>query len=177
MIEAARRIVRDEGTDSLTLGYLARVAGVSKPVVYDHFRTLDGLLIELYRLVDTERVDAFSAAMAVGRRSSAETVEALAQAYIACAVDLEGEFHAIGSALAGTEEKARVFQDLLSHSVGMFVNVLSPHSTLSAAELRRRCVALVGAGEALAASVLRSEATTRAAIASFRALIAASLRS
>ena len=45
LLEAALGIVRAEGADKLTLGYLAERAGVSKPVVYDHFATRSLLLI------------------------------------------------------------------------------------------------------------------------------------
>lgn len=39
LMDVAWSIVRGEGTDALTLGYLAERAGVTKPVVYDHFGT------------------------------------------------------------------------------------------------------------------------------------------
>lgn len=51
------------------------------------------------------------------------TVNLLAAAYIECATDMEGEFLAVGAALAGSEEKAAVFDELLANSVQMFVSV------------------------------------------------------
>ena len=39
LLEVAWRLVREEGTEALTLGRLAEQAGVTKPVVYDHFGT------------------------------------------------------------------------------------------------------------------------------------------
>ena len=115
LMDTARLIVREHGADRLTLGYLAERAGVSKPVVYDHFPTRSILLIALYRWLDTERVDAFRNAMANGRRSLSETVELLAEAFIHCAADTKGEVHAIGASLAGSEEKAAVLQELTDH--------------------------------------------------------------
>lgn len=64
LLETARLIVREEGADRLTLGHLAVRAGVSKPVTYEHFETRTGLLIELYRWIDTERIAAFRTLMA-----------------------------------------------------------------------------------------------------------------
>jgi AcrR family transcriptional regulator len=177
LLDTALLIVREEGADRLTLGRLAERAGVSKPVAYDHFKTRSGLLIELYRWIDTEKVDAFREAMAAGQRSLEETVEALASAYLRCAVDTTGEFHAVGAALAGSEEKAAVFQELLDHSVRMFVSVLRPHSAMSLAELERRCVGLVGAGEAFSSAMARGRYSEAEAIAAFGALIGGSLRS
>lgn len=176
LLETALAIVRDEGADRLTLGYLAARAGVSKPVAYDHFETRSGLLIELYRWIDTERVDAFRRSMQEGRRTLAETTQALADAYTHCAADTTGEFQAVGAALAGSEEKAAVFQELLDHSVGMFVAVLAPHSSLPPEELERRCVAFVGAGEALSAALTRGFCTQAEAVGTFETLLACGLQ-
>jgi len=176
LLETARLIVRDEGADRLTLGHLAERAGVSKPVVYDHFATRSVLLIELYRWIDTEKVEAFRLAMSRGERSLAETAGLLAAAYIACAADAKGEFVAVGAALAGSDEKAAVFQELLDNSVRMFVSVLQPHAAVAAGELERRCVALVGAGEALAAALLRGKYGAAEAVAEFAALIDGAMR-
>ncbi len=176
LIEVARLIVRDEGADRLTLGHLAARAGVSKPVAYDHFGTRSGLLIELYRSIDIERVDAFRQAMVTGKRTLGETVRDLAAAYIDCAADTADEFTAVGAALAGSEEKAAVFQELLDNAVRMFVSVLKPHSPLSPAELERRCVGLVGAGEALSAAILRGGCSQAEAAEAFASIIRGGLR-
>jgi AcrR family transcriptional regulator len=113
----------------LTLGHLAVRAGVSKPVAYDHFGTRANLLIELYRRIDTEKVKAFQGAMARSERSLDETIDLPVAAYIDCAADTNGELYAVGAALAGSEEKAVVFQELLDNSVQMFTSVLQPHCT------------------------------------------------
>ena len=176
LLDTALRIVREEGADRLTLGHLAARAGVSKPVAYDHFGTRSGLLIELYRWIDVERVNAFREAMATGKRSLETTVTVLAAAYIDCAADMKGEFHAVGAALAGSEEKAAVFQELLENSVQMFVAVLTPHSALPPAELARRCVGLVGAGEALSAAMVRGDCSEAEAAEAFASLIQGGLR-
>ncbi|WP_201445479.1 TetR/AcrR family transcriptional regulator [Belnapia sp. F-4-1] len=176
LLDTALLIVREEGADRLTLGHLAARAGISKPVAYDHFGTRSGLLIELYRWIDVERVNAFRDAMAIGKRSLKECVTALAAAYIHCAADKTDEFHAVGAALAGSEEKAKVFQELLDNSVRMFVSVLQPHSTLPAAELEHRCIGLVGAGEALSAALVRGNVGEAEAAGVFASLIEGGLR-
>lgn len=176
LLETALAIVREEGADRLTLGHLATRAGVSKPIAYDHFETRSGLLIELYRWIDTERVDAFRTSMQEGDRTLGETAQALADAYIDCAADTTGEFQAVGAALAGSEEKAAVFQELLDHSVGMFAAVLAPHSRLTTRELERRCVAFVGAGEALSAALIRGVCTQPEAVSTFATLLACGLQ-
>jgi AcrR family transcriptional regulator len=49
LLDVAWQLVREEGTEGLSLGRLAEQAGVTKPVVYDHFETRTGLLVALYR--------------------------------------------------------------------------------------------------------------------------------
>lgn len=176
LLDTALLIVREEGADRLTLGHLATRAGVSKPVAYDHFGTRAGLLIELYRWIDTEKVKAFQGAMSQGGRSLEATIDLLAAAYIDCAADTNGEFYAVGAALAGSEEKAAVFQELLDNSVQMFMSVLQPHCTLSHAELERRCVGLVGAGEALSAALVRGRCSETEAVEEFASLIYGAMR-
>ncbi|WP_207482790.1 TetR/AcrR family transcriptional regulator [Arenibaculum pallidiluteum] len=176
LLQTALAIVREEGADRLTLGHLAVRAGISKPVAYDHFGTRSGLLIELYRWIDLERVNAFRDAMSTGERSIGETADALAAAYIRCAGDMTDEFHVLGAALAGSDEKAAVFQELLDNCVQMFVSVLRPHTALPPADLERCCVGLVGAGEALSALMVRGRCTEAEAIEAFASLIRGGLQ-
>ncbi|WP_177431704.1 MULTISPECIES: TetR/AcrR family transcriptional regulator [Pseudomonas] len=171
LLDTALLIVREEDADRLTLGHLAVRAGVSKPVVYDHFGTRSGLLIELYKWIDTERVTAFRDAMSKTARSLEETALVLASAYIHCAADNTDEFHAVGAALAGSEEKAAVFQELLDNCVQMFMSVLEPHATWSADELERCCIGLVGAGEALSGALVRGRHGEDEVIGTFASLI------
>ncbi|MFP5077898.1 TetR/AcrR family transcriptional regulator [Rhizobium sp. YIM 134829] len=175
LLDVALVIVREEGADRLTLGHLAVRAGVSKPVVYDHFETRSALLIALYRQIDREKVQAFQSAMARDPQEAGTTIALLATAYIQCATETEGEFQAVGAALAGSEEKAAVFEELLAASVEMFVAVLQPHSRLAPDDLKRCCIGLVGAGEALASARLRGACSEAEAIATLRSLIAAAL--
>lgn len=176
LLSTALEIVRSDGVDRLTLGRLAEIDSVSKPVVYDHFPTRSHLLIELYRTIDLDRVAQFESLMARKHHGAEETARLLATAYIQCAGSTGDEFSAIGSALAGSPEKAEVFQELLANSVRMFVAVLRPHHSVAEAELHRHAVALVGAGEALAAEMMRGGTTENEAIETFAGFIRAGLR-
>ena len=177
LLDTARLMVREEGADNLTLGRLAVRAGVSKPVAYDHFGDRAGLLVELYRWIDTERVDAFREGIVSRNPTAREAVDELAAAFIDCAADTTGEFHAVGAALAGSDAKAAVLRELLDHLVGMFVAVLTPHTDLPLDELNRRCVGLVGAGEALASALVRGACEKADATATFASMITSSLQS
>lgn len=176
LLDTALQIVRDEGADRLTLGHLAERAGVSKPIAYDHFGTRSGLLIELYKSIDAEHADALRAALATGRRNLKDTAELLASAYVHCSAETSGEWQAIGAALAGSQDKDAVYQQLLDGYVQLFAAALQPHTTLPRAELTRRCIGLIGAGEALSAAMVRGHCGEADAAASFAALILGSLR-
>jgi AcrR family transcriptional regulator len=175
LLVTALEVIRTQGADCLTLGHLATRAGVSKPVVYDHFGSRSGLLIDLYRWIDNERIETFRQAMAVARKDRDETVVSLADAYIRCAADLTGEFHIVGAALAGSPEKAEVYDELLDQSVAMFVSVLRPFSELSGDAAIRLCIGLVGAGEGLSAAIVRGKLAEADAIAAFADIIRGSL--
>ena len=62
LLEVAWRLVREEGTEALTLGRLAEQAGVTKPVVYDHFGTRARLLAALYQDYDLRQTALMEAA-------------------------------------------------------------------------------------------------------------------
>jgi AcrR family transcriptional regulator len=173
LLDTARLIVREEGADKLTLGHLAVRAGVSKPVTYEHFETRTGLLIDLYRWIDTERITAFRTLMAQEKRSTRETIAALAKTYLACGTDQGDEFHAVGAALAGSEEKAGVYQELVDAVIEMFVEVLRPHSSVQLETLALACAALVAAGDALTSAVTRRNCSAYEAEEVFSGLIGA----
>ncbi|GHC23514.1 TetR/AcrR family transcriptional regulator [Aidingimonas halophila] len=176
LLDTALRIVREEGADRLTLGYLASRAGVSKPVAYDHFGTRSKLLIELYRLIDRRQSDALRETLTTEGRSFEETASLLAAAHVHCHADTSGEWHAIGAALAGSEEKEAVYQELLDGYVQLFATVLRPYFALEDTELERRCVGLIGAGDALSAAMVRGHCSEADAAKTFALLIRGGLR-
>ncbi|WP_413739026.1 TetR/AcrR family transcriptional regulator [Sodalis sp. RH21] len=176
LLDTALAIVREEGADRLTLGHLAARAGVSKPVAYDHFGTRSGLLIELYKSIDIEQANALRAALTSGERSMEDMAAVLAAAYIHCAANTSGEWHAVGAALAGSGEMEAVYQELIDGYVQLFASVLKPYVTLPPGELERRCIGLVGAGEALSAAMVRGSHRESEAAETFAALIEGGLR-
>jgi AcrR family transcriptional regulator len=175
LLETARIIIREEGADRLTLGHLALRAGVSKPIAYDHFGTRAGLLIELYKAMDVAQSNALREALTVGDHNVEDVVAGLASAYIHCAADTSGEWYAVGAALAGSEEMDAVYQGLIDGYVQLFASVLQPFTDLSPVDLARRCIGLIGAGEALSAAMVRGDHSEAEAAETFAALIKGSL--
>lgn len=175
LLATAARIVREEGVERLTLAHLAASAGVSKPVAYDHFGTRSGLLIALYKALDEAQAAQLQAALTAPGRSFEETVRVLADTFIHCSADTSGEWHAVGAALTGSAEMDAVYQELLDAYVRLFATVLAPHVALERDRLERRCVGLVGAGEALSAAMVRGHCGEADAADAFYALIVGGL--
>jgi AcrR family transcriptional regulator len=92
----------EEGTEALTLGHLAERAGITKPVVYDHFTSRSGLFAALYREYDLRS----TARMDEQIRQTAPVLEKLAtviaDAYIECVLLSGREMPSVIAALSGT---------------------------------------------------------------------------
>lgn len=176
LLDTALAIIRKEGADRLTLGHLAARAGVSKPIAYEHFGTRTGLLIALYRSIDQEHADALHDAVDGVRRPLDDTAAVLAAAYVHCSAQTMGDWQAVGAALSGSQEKDAVQRELLDGYVRLFVSALEHHSALEPDELQRRCVGLIGAGEALSAMMIAGSCSEKEAADAFSSLIQGGLR-
>ncbi|WP_394823469.1 TetR/AcrR family transcriptional regulator [Pendulispora albinea] len=169
LLETAMRIVREEGTDALTLGYLAERAGVSKPIAYEHFKTRSGLLIELYKQIDDRQVEALQQALKRTRRRLEDVARVMSHAYMTCYATAGPECHAITAALNGDGEMEGVHQELLDKYVGLYCDALAPYADVPKEQLHLRCVGIVGAAEAISREMMQGridEATATAAMAS-----------
>jgi AcrR family transcriptional regulator len=175
LLDVALMIVREEGADSLTLGHLAVRAGVSKPIAYEHFGTRAGLLIALYRSIDAAQVEALRQALLRAPRELREAAELIARAYMRCYADSSGEWHAVASALKGSEAMEAVQQELLDGYVDLFRTALVPYSPGGSALFNLRCVGLVGAAEAISREMVRGKVDEKAAASALAELIVRSV--
>ena len=106
LLETAQTIIRDKGTDALTLGYVAECAGVSKPIAYEHFGTRAGLLIALCSDYDRKQKEARSEVLEEGAETLADVIAVMASAYVDCVLGIGPEMGAAFGALWATEETA-----------------------------------------------------------------------
>lgn len=169
LMETALGIIRTQGTDALTLGYLAERAGVSKPIAYEHFGTRSGLLIALYQQLDQQQVDDLLAALGQAPKQLASVARLMSEAYMACYRSIGPEWHAISAALKGDEEMERFQKALIDGYVDLYCTALAPYSALAADDLRLRCVGIIGAAEAMSREMTCGcvdEATASAALGS-----------
>jgi AcrR family transcriptional regulator len=169
LLETAQRIVSEEGTHALTLGYLADRAGVSKPIAYEHFKTRSGLLIALARQIDDRQVEVLLDALKRTRQRLEDVARVASSAYMHCYATVGPQWHAISAALKSDKEMDAVQQELLDRYVTIYRNALAPFSDLPKRELHLRCVAIIGAAEAMARDMFRGrvdEATAAEALTS-----------
>jgi len=104
LLDVAWSIVRSEGSDALTLGYLAERAGVTKPVVYDHFGTRTGLLGVLYEEYDSRQHALMDEALRASGNSLPAVAKVIATAYVSCVMEMGREMPGVSAALAGSPE-------------------------------------------------------------------------
>ena len=156
LLDAARELIRDVGTDQFTLARLADRAGVTKPLVYDHFGDKAGVLAELYRAFEARQRDMLHAALREGEPDLEETASLVAGAYIDCCLAEGRELADIVAALTGSSTLSRLRQEAEDAYLALCRDALEPLSgPFDTAGLH----AILGAGDALARSALADRIT------------------
>ncbi|MBE9607422.1 TetR/AcrR family transcriptional regulator [Acetobacteraceae bacterium H6797] len=156
LIETARRIVREEGADALTLGRLAESAGVTRPVVYDHFQTRNGLLKALYEDYDARREVVLLATLKAAPQTLEGRAQAIARTYIECVLSEGSDIPGVAASLAGSPELEAFRRDYQQRFIARCRAELEPHlhdRPIAPARLW----AMLGAADALSEAVLRGD--------------------
>lgn len=170
LLATAWDIIREHGTDALTLGALAQRAGVSKPIAYDHFQTRAGLVIALYDDINQRRLQTVGVALQEIPADLESVAGMLASAYMTCHAALGPEWHAIGAALHGDTEMQAYQRKMIDGYVDFYHRFLAPVSPLHSKEVHRRCIGIVGAAEALSNAMVLGRVTEHLAAADLKSL-------
>lgn len=156
LMDTAWTLVREEGTDALTLGRLAEAAMVTKPVVYDHFRTREGLLAALYGEFDERQIALMDASIRTGGSTLRKTAALIASAYMGCVLAQGREISGVISALTCSPEldalKRRCEIDFMEKCARTLARFAGGHA-IPAPGLR----AMLGAAEALSFAAVSGE--------------------
>lgn len=158
LLEVAWRVVRDEGTESLTLGRLAEQAGVTKPVVYDHFGTRPALLVALYQEFDARQTALMDEALQASKPTLAERAAVIASSYVECVLLQGREIPGVIAALAGSPELEKTKREYEAAFIEKCRSVLAPYSGtkgIASAGLW----AMLGAAEGLSYAAATGEIT------------------
>jgi AcrR family transcriptional regulator len=156
LLDVAWQLVREEGTEALTLGHLAERAGVTKPVVYDHFVTRAGLLAALYEDFDGRQNQVFADAVEASSPTLENRAWVIASSYVDCVLLQGREIPGVIAALSSSPELETlkrkyeaIFLDKCRDALAPF----SPGGSVSQAGLR----AMLGAAEALSHAAASGE--------------------
>jgi AcrR family transcriptional regulator len=170
LLSVAWGIVREEGTEALTLGHLAARAGVTKPVVYDHFGDRNGLLAALYLAFDQRQNQEIDRAIAESPPNAEARAKVLADAYVDCVLTEGREIGDLVAALSGTPELQKIRRDRSDPFVEKCRQALvpvSPSGDVSMPGLR----AFLGAAEALSNAAASNEISPNEAKTELRHVI------
>jgi len=170
LLNTALRLIREEGTDALSLGRLAEAAGITKPTVYDHFGTRQGLLAALYQDFEQRHSRQLNEALNACSPQLERLAQVMADNYIVC-MEIEGrEMPGILAALRGSPELAalrshcqRGFMQRCEQALAPFV---AP-ATLPQAALW----GLLGAGDGLAEAAVQGAISTTDAVQELQQVI------
>ncbi|AJC17904.1 TetR/AcrR family transcriptional regulator [Pandoraea sputorum] len=158
LLDVAWTLIGNEGTDALTLGRLAEDAGVTKPVVYDHFGSRNGLLAALYQDFDARQTVIFDAAVAAAKPTLQDKARVIASSYVTCVVTQGREIPGVLAALGGSAELAAVKreyqQSFIAKCAAIFAPFASPDGIPAPA-----LWAMLGAADALSDAAVTGEIT------------------
>lgn len=169
LLESARRLIRERGTDEFTLARLAEHAGVTKPLVYEHFGDRAGVLAELYRAFESRQRETLAAALLDAPPEIDVVATIMAGAYIDCCLAEGRELADVVAALTGSSTLSRLRQEAEDAYLRMCRTALEPLTgPLEHADL----LAVVGAGDALARRALDGSLSADRARAALTRLIA-----
>lgn len=176
LLDCAQEMVRDEGTEALTLARVAERAGVTKPVAYDHFGTREALMVALFRRIDDRQTTILVETLKATAGRLDAIAATIAAAYMNCALEVGTEWYALSAALKGSEAMETVQRELVARYVGIWQSAFAPHAShLTADELHLRCIGILGAGEAISLELLRGQIDESRAGASLAVLITAAI--
>ncbi|UXY11908.1 TetR/AcrR family transcriptional regulator [Kosakonia sp. ML.JS2a] len=157
LVEVAWQIIRDEGTEALTLGHLAERAGVTKPVVYDHFTSRSGLLAALYREYDQRQNQKMDDVISRTEATPEKLAAVIATAYIECVLLQGREMPSVLAALAGTPELEKIRREYAVDFTDKCRTLFAPFCTHP---LRDATLwAMLGSAEGLAWAVVQGAVT------------------
>lgn len=128
LIDVAWQMIHADGTEALSLGNLSVQAGVTKPVVYDHFGTRSGLLVALYQDYDKRQNALLEDALAASDHTLTARAQVIASAYVDCVLLQGREISGVISALAGSPELEKVKRDYNILYIDKCREILSPFS-------------------------------------------------
>ncbi|WEX73890.1 TetR/AcrR family transcriptional regulator [Sinorhizobium numidicum] len=158
LLDVAWRLIREGGTEALTLGRLAEHAGVTKPVVYDHFAARPELLAALYREFDSRQTELMDSALQASEPTLESRAAVIASSYVDCVLLQGREIPGVIAALAGSPELEKIKREYEVAFIEKCRVVLSPFAGADAIA-SPGLWGMLGAAEALSHAAATGEIT------------------
>lgn len=175
LMQVALEIVREEGTEALTLGHLAERAGVTKPIAYEHFGTRAGLLIALFRDYDDKTTEAVRAALATSGKTLEDAASILSKAYIDTCLSMGPEINAVFDALSASEETEEFRTSWREFLISEFRSAFAPFVKTPRKTTTALLVGILGAAQELAEAAGADRLTRAEAIKALRHIMLGAL--
>lgn len=159
LLRVAREFVREEGSDALTLARLAERAGVTKPLVYQHFGTKSAVLAKLYYEFKARTHTALDAALGTADADLAAVSRIISDAYIDCIDAEDAELPGVAGALSGSPEMEALRQradSAFSARCRCALEPFTPDGELPEAALH----AILGAADGIARAIVLKQITS-----------------
>lgn len=119
LLQVARSIIRTEGVEALTLGYLAQQAGITKPIAYRHFIDKEGLLIAIYEEFSDKQKQDLSTSLKQNTADLDSTIHVFCHACLQFHIATGPEVGLVVAALSGTD----ILQNFLSVCQQEFIEI------------------------------------------------------
>ncbi|NJO35883.1 MAG: TetR family transcriptional regulator [Rhodospirillales bacterium] len=176
LMRVALDIVREEGTEALTLARLAERAGVTKPIAYEHFGTRAGLLVALFRDHDERTTQAVRAALATGGTTLESVASILSTAYVDACLSMGPEINAIFDALSASEETQEFKRSWRDFLVSEFRTAFAPFMKQPRRQSTALLVGILGAAESLSEAAAAGRLTRAEAIGALMRIMVSALK-
>lgn len=150
LLDVAAKIIREKGTEALTLITLAQQAGVTKPITYKHFASRQSLLHALYKRCDKRFVDAMNIKIQQQATNFEQAVTLFTDAYLDCLEQNGREYNEVIFALMAYPEYRDIHREIRHFFCQALISVFRPFISPSIALDKVRLAAIYGALEAVA---------------------------
>jgi AcrR family transcriptional regulator len=151
LLEVAAEVFAERGVRGTTMGDIAARAGVTKPIVYDHFRSKDSLIAAVVTGAGATLREALVAAVAAAPTGEQALADALG-AYFRFVEERRTGLHSLLSeGLGSGTEAAQALEQVRDELAGLIATLLARHlSGVAPAQARPYSEIVVGAAERLA---------------------------
>ena len=157
LLQVARSIIRTQGVEALTLGYLAEQAGITKPIAYRHFIDREGLLIAIYQEFDDKQTAELNRYLAAEAKTLQQTIHIFCDAYLSCFISTGPEVGLVIAALSGSDILQNYFQQCQQKFTEIFKQSIHPFIQLDGKEGEAIVIAIMGLIETVSTAASKNQ--------------------